>query len=251
VTEHLSDDELADADAGLLEGARGAEVSEHLGSCRPCAERMEQLRRVSDVLAAAPPAKMPAEVSARLDAVLAVEASARETRARETRAREMRETKQEFAEAPAESIGLVDRTAKPSLQQAPPVGPQRWRRAAGVVLISAASAAAIGAAGYALSNAAGLNEPNAAAPVYVESSQLAEQARAIEDSGELSAHTFSGAWRCARTVTSGRITGLTPAVVDGSPALLVYTQQSGATWVTVVTGCPRPGALAQEPVRLP
>jgi hypothetical protein len=29
--------------------------------------------------------------------------------------------------------------------------------------------------------------------------------------------------RCAHTVTDGRITGITPALVDGAPALLVYT----------------------------
>ncbi len=87
--------------------------------------------------------------------------------------------------------------------------------------------------------------------MQVQSADLAEQAQAIAAARNLSAHTFSGAWRCAREVTDGRITGLTPAVVDGTPSLLVYTRTRGENWVTVVTGCPDPGALARRSVRLP
>lgn len=193
---------------------------------------------VSRALADAPPATMPAGVEARLSAVLAAEAARRDARTDRIRP----------PGVPASPVGRTDHTAKPVLVT--PVEPARWRRAFGVVLVAAVSAAAIGAAGYTLSSVAGLNEPSAASPLQVQSAELAEQARTIENSRNLSAHTFSGAWRCARTVTSGRITGLTPAVVDGTPALLVYTRVRGADWVTVVTGCPEPGALARESVRL-
>lgn len=117
--------------------------------------------------------------------------------------------------------------------------------------MAAVTAAAVGLASYTLAATAGLNEPVANSIVRVSSSDLAAEAGAIAAARDLSAHTFSGAWRCARGVTDGRITGLTPAVVDGTPALLVYTRTRGENWVTVVTGCPEPGALARESVRLP
>ena len=192
--------------------------------------------RVSRALADTPSVAMPADVEARLAGVLASESARRGTRS--------------HAGGPEgdRPPGSVERTAKPVLST--PVQPARWRRAVGVVLVAAVSAAAIGAAGYTLSSAVGLNEPSASSPLQVQSAELADQARTIENSRNLSAHTFSGAWRCARAVTSGRITGLTPAVVDGTPALLVYTRVRGEDWVTVVTGCPEPGALARESVRL-
>ncbi len=192
--------------------------------------------RVSRALAGAPPATMPADVEARLAGVLVSESARREART---------DTGGPEGDRPP---SWVQHTAKPVLIT--PAPSPRWGRAVGAVLVAAVSAAAVGAAGYTLSAVAGLNEPLAASPLQVQSAELAEQARAIEEARSLSAHTFSGAWRCARTVTSGRITGLTPAVVDGTPALLVYTRVRGEPWVTVVTGCPEPGALARESVRL-
>ena len=190
--------------------------------------------QVSRQLAGAPVPPMPPDVAARLDAVLTQESARRNAQVSGT----------------AGTGGLVDRGTKPFLLS-PDTRPPARGRAAGVVLVAAVSAAAVGAAGYALSASAGLNEPSAVAPFQVQSSELADQAREIASTRDLSAHTFSGAWRCARTVTSGRITALTPASVDGTPALLVYTRVRGESWVTVVTGCPQPGALARESVRLP
>lgn len=194
--------------------------------------------RVSRLLAQAPSPPMPADVAARLDAVLVSENARRQAR-----------VAQDAHAVRAVPWGVVDRHAKPVLVASPAERP-RWRRAAGVALVAAVSAAAIGVAGYAVSASVGLDEPSAGAPLSVQSSELAEQARAIMEARNLSAHTFSGAWRCARTVTDGRITALTPAIVDGTPALLVYTSVRGQNWVTVVTGCPEPGALARESVRL-
>lgn len=201
-------------------------------------ENPDGQNEVRRALADAAPATMPADVEARLAGVLAAETARREARTGQ------------IGPVPGTVVPFGPAGYPPKPILVTPVEPARWRRAAGVVLVAAVSAAAIGAAGYTLSSAAGLNEPSAASPLQVQSAELAEQARSIENSRNLSAHTFSGAWRCARTVTAGRITGLTPAVVDGTPALLVYARVRGEDWVTVVTGCPEPGALARESVRL-
>lgn len=187
--------------------------------------------RVRRLLAGAPSSRMPPEVAARLDGVLAEESRRRS---------EQRRVKGDFGVRPARPLLVTDPV---------PAAP-RWRRPAAVALVAAVTAASVGVAGYTLSAAAGLNEPVAGSAVTVRSADLAADARAVLAARDLSAHTFSGAWRCARTVTDGRITGLTRAVVDGNPALLVYTRTQGADWVTVVTGCPGPAAVAQNSVRL-
>jgi hypothetical protein len=224
----------------------------------PNADETDRVRRL---LAGAPTPTMPPEVAARLDAALAEE-SRRRT--------EQQQAKGGFVEGGAIAAGLVDDTSAPDvaanapttravrpgtgptpalLVADPPAG-ARWRRPVALALVAGVTAGAVGLAGYTLAATAGLNEPVANSILQVQSSDLADQARAIAAARNLSAHTFSGAWRCARDVTDGRITGLTPAVVDGSPALLVYTSARGEKWVTVVTGCPAPGALARESVRL-
>lgn len=190
----------------------------------------DDAERVRRLLAAAPSPTMPPEVAARLDAAVAAESGRRSA----TRAVK----------------GDYPTGGRPVLitESVPPAA--RWRRPVAAALVAAVTAAAVGIAGYTLSATAGLNEPVAGSVLQVRSSELAEQARAIAGARNLSAHTFSGAWRCARTVTDGRIVGLTPAVVDGTPSLLVYTRTRGENWVTVVTGCPDPGALARSSVRL-
>ena len=94
----------------------------------------------------------------------------------------------------------------------------------------------VGFGAYMISASAGLNEPPVVAAVN--SRDLGVDARALEQaSGGLSPHRFSQAWNCARQVTDGRITGLAASSLDGTPALLVYTESGGSTQVTVVTGC--------------
>ncbi|HEY5788473.1 MAG TPA: hypothetical protein VIT65_27250, partial [Microlunatus sp.] len=66
---------------------------------------------------------------------------------------------------------------------------------------------------------------------------LADQARALAQNRDLDPHLFSAAWRCAREVTTGRITGITPVYVAGEENYLVYTRASGRTYATLVTGC--------------
>lgn len=211
--------------------------------------------RVRRLLAAAPGPEMPTDVAQRLDAVLAAESRRRS---------EIQRAKQGFdvsARASGEDAehevgaglprSILPRSARPLLATEPaPTGP-RWRHTAAVALVVAVTTAAVGVAGYTLSATAGLNEPVSGTTLQLQSSELAQQAEAIVAGRNLSAHTFSLAWRCAREVTNGRITGLTRAVVDGNPALLVYTRTSGENWVTVVSGCPGPQAQAGETVRLP
>jgi hypothetical protein len=100
-----------------------------------------------------------------------------------------------------------------------------------------AAAGIVGFAGYFVSASAGLNEPSVTAPAVVSSGRLGSQAHALQENADLSPHRFSEAWDCAREVTSGRITAITSAVVDGQPALLVYTRSGPVSQVTVVTGC--------------
>ena len=210
----------------------------------PAAES-DDPERVRRLLAAGPRPTMPPEVAARLDAVLAAET------ARRIESGQLKGGYPDAGPAPADFATLSGRSTRPVLVTGSvPAGP-RWRRPAATALVAAVTAAAVGIAGYTLSATAGLNEPVAGSIVQVQSADLAAQAQAIAAARNLSAHTFSGAWRCARAVTDGRITGLTPAVVDGTPSLLVYTRIRGESWVTVVTGCPDPDALARESVRLP
>ena len=103
---------------------------------------------------------------------------------------------------------------------------------------------------YVISAGVGLNEPPVVAAVN--SSDLATQARALEEAnGGLSPHRFSQAWDCAREVTDRRITGLASSTVDGTPALLVYTESDRSTQVTVVTGCRAGTPAARQSATLP
>jgi hypothetical protein len=65
----------------------------------------------------------------------------------------------------------------------------------------------------------------------------AGQARVLAQNRNLDPHLFSAAWRCAREVTTGRITGITPVYVGGDESYLVYTRSGGRTYATLVTGC--------------
>ncbi|HEY6683883.1 MAG TPA: zf-HC2 domain-containing protein [Propionibacteriaceae bacterium] len=218
--QHLTTDELADAAEGLLDPARAAFAESHLAGCPDCHAQSDALRAVTATLQAEPPRRMPEAVAHRLNDVVAAQqvqradASVMGSGLESVASRQRRATLGTFGE---------------DLEKARP------RFALGA-LAAAAVAAVVGFSTYVISASAGLNEPPVVAAVN--SRDLGADARALEQaSGGLSPHRFSQAWDCARRVTDGRITGLAASSLDGTRALLVYTESDGSTQVTVVTGC--------------
>ena len=224
---HVPVDELADAAAGLLDRGRAAEIAAHLTQCPDCRRVDTDLRHVSQVLAAEPAPVMPVEVADRLATAVAAESDRRTLAVNPRPVRRQR------------SLGPF--RARPAWSS---------RRVVGAALAAAAAAGAVGFLGYFVSASTGLNEPTATS-VAVSSKNLGQQARALQESRDLDPHRFSAAWDCARQVTDGRITGIASAVVDGVPALLVYTRSDAVTVVTVVTGCDRGAPAAGPSTQLP
>ena len=219
VSPHPSLTELAEAAEGLLDDARSAKLRAHLAGCPSCQHNAAELRAVSATLSTAPAPRMPAEVAARLDRVLAGEV-------------ERRSRQPARAEEPEPGWSGQSRVTLGDF------GADLPRRSARRILLpalaAAVAAAVVGFGAYVASATAGLNEPPVVAAVS--SANLAVQAGALERNG-LAPHRFSQAWQCAREVTSGRIVGLAASTVDGTSALLVYTRSGATTDVTVVTGC--------------
>ena len=232
--QHLSVDELADAAEGSLDSERAAFAESHIAGCSDCQAQSEALREVTASLRAEPAPSMPQELSHRLNEVIAAE-GARRSHASVTEDGQSTGTWQ-----PRKTLGTFgEDLRKPSKS--------RWLMP---TLAAAAGAAIVGLGAYVISAGAGLNEPPVVAAVN--SSDLATQARALEEAnGGLSPHRFSQAWDCAREVTDRRITGLASSTVDGTPALLVYTESDRSTQVTVVTGCRAGTPAAGQSATLP
>ncbi|HEY5979065.1 MAG TPA: hypothetical protein VIT41_05455 [Microlunatus sp.] len=210
--DHLALDELADLAVGEMASETSVAAEAHLATCESCRTGLAQLSAELDVisgqLADLPPVTMPVTVAARLDRVLSNEAG----------------TVTPFRRSAPLKAGVTAGYAKQT----------------GVVRLMAAAAVAaavVGFGGYVLSAGAGLNEPSAVSPTQVQPATLADQAKSLAQDRELDPHLFSAAWRCAREVTSGRITGITPVYVAGEENYLVYTRASGRTYATLVTGC--------------
>ncbi|WP_344812210.1 hypothetical protein [Microlunatus aurantiacus] len=210
--DHPTMDDLADLAVGELPGDAVAATEQHLAGCAACrtelAELTAELDLISGDLAALPPLTMPVTVAARLDRVLSGETS----------------------------------TVTPFRRPAPlkAGATATYVKQTGVIrlmLAAAVAAAVVGFGGYVVSASAGLNEPSAVSPAQVHPEALAEQARTLAEDRDLDPHLFSAAWRCAREVTNGRITGITPVYVAGEQNYLVYTRVSGRTYATLVTGC--------------
>ncbi len=220
--EHPSVDDLADAAEGLLDEPRALAVEQHLIDCSDCREVSTALTAITPMLAAEPAPSMPAAVDARMSAVLTAESARRAATVRPLRS----------------SLGHfgVDLNR-----------PGRVRRLLPTLLVAAAAAGALGFGGYVVSARAGLNEPPRVSAIS--STSLGAEARALRKVTDLDPHRFSRAWICARPLVPGRITGLASTVVDGTPALLVYSRSGGRTQVTVVSGCstvePSAGPSAQ------
>jgi hypothetical protein len=210
--DHPTMDDLADLAVGELPGDAAAAAEQHLAGCASCraelAELSAELDLISGDLASLPPVAMPVTVAARLDRVLAGETS----------------------------------TVTPFRRPAPlkAGATATYVKQTGVIrlmLAAAVAAAVVGFGGYVLSASAGLNEPSAVSPAQVHPAALADQAKDLARDRNLDPHLFSAAWRCARQVTTGRITGITPVYVAGEQNYLVYTRSNGRTYATLVTGC--------------
>ena len=210
--DHLALDDLADLAVGELSGDAAAAAEEHLTGCAVCQAELGELRAELDLisgdLAALPPVTMPVTVAARLDRVLGSETS----------------TVTPFHRPAPLKAGATATYVKQT-------GVIR------IMLAAAVAAAVVGFGGYVLSATAGLNEPSALSPAQVHQAALADQARTLAQNRNLDPHLFSAAWRCAREVTTGRITGITPVYVGGEENYLVYTRSGGHTYATLVTGC--------------
>lgn len=223
--EHLTLDELADlAVDELPDEAPAAAAHAHLAGCAHCRAELELLRADLDRAAAelgswrtdGPAAAMPVTVAARLDRVLADEA--------ETRA--------------AGRDATVTPLRRPTPLRAPVTASYVKQTGTVRIMLAAAMAAAVvGFGGYVVSASAGLNEPSALSPTQIHPEALASQAESLAQRRDLDAHPFSAAWRCARKVTSGRVTGITPVYVNGEQSYLVYTRSGGVTYATLISGC--------------
>lgn len=230
---HFAIDELADAAGGVLDDERTRQVEAHVRQCPTCTETWAALSEVTAQLGAEPAPAMPPEVAARLQGLLAEQSRQRSLAAPHA--------------DPTPHLPALITDARSSATRPDPrptlgtFGADLSRRPGSGfwVRVAAAAVAAgiVGFAGYFLSASVGLNEPPAATPAVVSSGRLGPEARSLSQHGDLSPHRFSRAWQCARDVTEGRIVAITSAVVDGQPALLVYTKNNGVQQVTVVTGC--------------
>ncbi|MBA8793613.1 anti-sigma factor RsiW [Friedmanniella endophytica] len=271
--QHLTSEELADYDVGLLDPARTEQVRLHLAVCPTCASALADVRNVSRVLAREPRPALPADVGVRLDAVLAELARA-ESRIRPpegdrpgptgggtppgTAAPSATPVRRRSGEPAA--IGDDDGRARSLAAPRPTLGSlesnfrrhrRRPLRFAFAALGACAVAGAVGFGGYLLSAVSGHNEPSADSPIVVSGSELGSSS-AVENTSGLSPHRFSAAWNCARKATDGRISGIESSVVNGEPGLLVYLRGSnGTTRVVFVTGCAtgRPSAGPSATIR--
>ena len=220
MAQHLTTDELADAADGLLDPERAAFAESHIADCADFQAQSQALREVTATLRAEPTPRMPEAVAQRLNNVVAAEQARR-------------------AEATVGTRGPVSVVSRPPRASLGTFGSDlakprpRWALPA---LAAAAVAAVVGFGAYVISASAGLNEPPVVAAVN--SRDLGTEARALEQaSGGLSpAPLFPSPGLCPQGHRR-IITGLAASTVDGTPALLVYTESDGSTQVTVVTGC--------------
>jgi anti-sigma factor RsiW len=268
--EHLALDDLADFAVGELSAEAATEVEAHLASCRTCSAVFAELRSDLDLVSSelgepgpggvAPAPMMPVTVAARLDRALAAEADARQTGGTGTGGTGTGGVGTGSdgagrAGTGSDGAGGAGATVTPLRRATPLKAPATatYVKQTGLVRMMAAAAVAaavVGFGGYVVSASAGLNEPSALSPTQVHPDALASQAKTLAESRDLDPHLFSAAWRCARKVTAGRITGITPVYVDGAHNYLVYTRSGGTTYATLVTGCNDGAPAAGRRVKL-
>ncbi|CAM5510174.1 hypothetical protein SAVIM338S_03771 [Streptomyces avidinii] len=128
---HPDVSEISELTEGLLSPARSAEVRSHLGDCALCADVRASLDEIRSLLGTLPgPARMPSDISGRIDAALAAEALLDATTpAGSDRPREASDggadtvVSRETTPAPPAGTG----TLRPSGHPAGPTGPGRRR----------------------------------------------------------------------------------------------------------------------------
>jgi hypothetical protein len=153
-TTHLDTDVLADFDAGLTTGRRGARIAAHLAGCDRCRALRDDLAGVSAVLAAIPAQAMPDRVAQRLDRVLAAEVVQRNDAER----------------TPAVS-------PRDPATRARPTG-HRGLRLASLRVLAPAAAVVLAAAGYGLSQLVGGGPQAASSSVAAGPAQVSSPANA-------------------------------------------------------------------------
>ena len=201
---------------------------------------------------------MPVTVAARLDRVLAAESESRQVGGGSGSAESDSGVSGSGTGGPrAGESGVVESGAGTvvPLVSAPLKAPATasYVKQTGVVrlmLAAAVAAAVVGFGGYFVSASAGLNEPSTLSPTQIHPDALASQAGQLAQRQDLDPHLFSAAWRCARKVTTGRITGITVVYVNGEPHNLVYTRSGDVTYATLVSGCDTDNPTAGRPVKL-
>ena len=277
--EHLTLDELADLSAGELPADASTAAEAHLAGCAVCRSELTQLTaemgtvtsRLSELLGFEPSARdirradegnpsrsdpatppgflppMPVTVAARLDRVLAAESEVRQVGGGSGSGTGGSGTGGPGAGEPG---GTVVPFASAPLKAPATASYVKQTGVVRLMLAAAVAAVVVGFGGYFISASAGLNEPSALSPTQVHPDALASQAGQLAQRQDLDPHLFSAAWRCARTVTTGRITGITPVYVDGEQNYLVYTRTGGVTYATLVRGCDTASPTAGRPVKL-
>jgi anti-sigma factor RsiW len=256
---HIDIDELSDHAEGLLPPDRAVEIVEHLSGCEECRSLAEELSQVTDLLAATPTPSMP-------DAVFA---GLQETIAAEQRHRESARSRRPGTGAPVVGTGrppYVDDAGHPSLKGGgrfpkPHIAEhftetkpsRRGLRAkfAGGAVAATLLASTAGFGGYVLSASTGADEPPTNRPIVATDPHSLASSAASAAANDLDAYRFSKAWRCARKVTDGRISGIRSAVVEGQPGYLVFLESGASRHAVFVHGCDTDTPTAGPTVALP
>ncbi|GAB3917390.1 hypothetical protein GCM10011575_31860 [Microlunatus endophyticus] len=246
--DHIGLEELADRSEDLLSPERTAEIDAHLAGCDQCRSDAAALAEVQGLLADAPATSMPDDVFARLQ----------ETIEDQQRGRASEQSRHATGNhpGPSRSIGghspYVDDLGHPNIRGGgrfpkPNIAEHftetkhsrrslRTRFAGGAVA-AALLASGAGFGGYVLSAASGANEPPNDQPIVATDTESLASSAASAAASDLDAYRFTKAWRCAREVTDGKITGIRSAVLKGEPGYLVFLESGPNKHAVFITGC--------------
>jgi hypothetical protein len=145
--EHPDVTEISALSESLLPPQRQTDLRAHLADCELCAEVYASLEEVRDALGTLPgPIQMPEDVASRVDAALAAEALLEATTGEEGTGEDGTAKEQTEKEATAERGTSAASAATVSRETAPesaPVPVSLWRRKRSMILVAAASVAAL------------------------------------------------------------------------------------------------------------